>query len=65
MRREDEKLCAIAAQRGPLAFGFLALVGVLLMFVVGVAALVLIVVGTVKAGSYEHYRYPATIRFVS
>lgn len=42
----------------------LALIGILLIFVVGVCWLVFTIVGAVKASSGEDYRYPLTIRMV-
>ncbi|OIN56981.1 DUF4870 domain-containing protein [Arsenicibacter rosenii] len=41
------------------------LVGLFLIWVVGVAALVLTVVAGIKANNGEYYRYPLTIRFIS
>jgi uncharacterized protein len=43
----------------------LLLVGLVLLPVVGIAWLVLMIVASVKVASYEDYRYPAIIRFVS
>ncbi|WP_310964170.1 DUF4870 domain-containing protein [Nocardioides terrisoli] len=42
----------------------LLLIGFLLLIVLGVAWLVLTIVGAVKASSGEDYRYPLTIRMV-
>ncbi|HSH09692.1 MAG TPA: DUF4870 domain-containing protein [Oceanipulchritudo sp.] len=39
-------------------------IGALLLFVLGVASVVLSIVGAVKASRDEVYRYPFTIRFV-
>ena len=41
------------------------LIGFLLMLIVGIFALVVIVLATVKASAGEDFRYPATIRLVS
>jgi uncharacterized Tic20 family protein len=46
-------------------FSLIVLIGIILLPLVGVAWLVLMIIATVKAGSYEDYRYPAIIRFVS
>nr|WP_293841198.1 DUF4870 domain-containing protein [uncultured Arsenicibacter sp.] len=43
----------------------IVLVGLLLIWVVGIGALVLTVVAGVKANNGEYYRYPLTIRFIS
>jgi uncharacterized Tic20 family protein len=43
----------------------LLLVGLVLLPVVGIAWLVLMILASVKVASYEDYRYPAIIRFVS
>ena len=42
-----------------------ALVGLVLLPMVAVTWLVLVIVGSVKAGSGECYRYPLTIRFIN
>lgn len=42
----------------------LALVGLVLLPVVGLTWFVLVIVGAVKAGAGEYYRYPFTIRFI-
>ena len=42
-----------------------ALVGLVLLPMVAVTWLVLVIVGSVKAGSGEYYRYPLTIRFIN
>lgn len=39
------------------------LVGIPLLFVLGIAHLILTIVGAVRASSGENYRYPMTIRF--
>jgi len=46
------------------AFTTLCLVGFVLLPLLGVAALVLTIIGTIKANNGEMYRYPATIRLV-
>lgn len=43
----------------------IVLIGFLLMFAVGIAALVFMVIAAVKTANFEDYRYPLTIRFVS
>lgn len=43
----------------------IVLVGLLLLPLVLVSWFVLVIVGAVKAGAGEYYRYPATIRFIS
>ena len=43
----------------------LALVGLVLLPIVAVTWLVLVIVGAVKAGAGEYYRYPLTIRFIN
>lgn len=42
----------------------LALVGLLLLPLVALTWLALVIVGAVKAGNGEYYRYPFTIRFI-
>ena len=42
----------------------LALVGLVLLPLVGLAWFILVIVGAVKAGAGEYYRYPLTIRFI-
>lgn len=43
----------------------LVLVGLLLLPLLGLAWLVLMIVGAVKVANFEDYRYPAIIRFLS
>jgi len=43
----------------------LALIGILLIIVVGVLWLVFTIIGSVKSSNGEEYRYPLTIRMVS
>jgi uncharacterized Tic20 family protein len=40
------------------------LIGFLLIFVVGIAWLVLTIVGAIRANSGEYYRYPMTLRLI-
>lgn len=40
------------------------LIGFLLMFVVGIGALVLTIIGAIKANNGETYRYPMTLRLI-
>ncbi len=41
------------------------LIGVFLIFVVGIAALVLTIIAGIKANNGEHYQYPLTWRIIS
>jgi hypothetical protein len=41
------------------------LIGLLLLPVVAIGALVLTVIGAIKANGGEHYRYPLTLRLIS
>jgi hypothetical protein len=43
----------------------LVLIGVFLMIAIGIAAIVLVVIASVKASNGELYRYPLTIRFIN
>jgi uncharacterized Tic20 family protein len=45
-------------------FSIILLIGLVLLPVVGIAWLVLMILATVKAASFEEYRYPAIIRFL-
>jgi len=45
----------------PLCF---IVIGIPLMFAVGIAALVFMVIAAIKAQNGEHYRYPLTLRLV-
>jgi uncharacterized protein len=40
------------------------LVGILILIALGIAYLVFVIIAAVRANAGEHYRYPATIRFV-
>ncbi len=42
----------------------LILIGFLLMFVIGLGALILVVIAAIKANDGEAYRYPLTLRFI-
>ena len=42
----------------------LAVVGLFMLAAVGIGALVLVIIATVKASNGEHYRYPLTIRLI-
>jgi uncharacterized Tic20 family protein len=42
----------------------LLLVGVLLLFALGIFALIFVIIASIKANEGEHYRYPMTIRFL-
>jgi uncharacterized protein len=43
---------------------FLTIIGILLLWVLGIAILVLVIVATIKASENKLYRYPMTIRFI-
>jgi len=43
---------------------FLTIIGILLLWVLGIAVLVLVIVATIKASENKLYRYPMTIRFI-
>jgi hypothetical protein len=43
---------------------FLTIIGILLLWVLGIAVLVLVIVATIKASENKLYRYPLTIRFI-
>jgi uncharacterized Tic20 family protein len=40
------------------------LIGIIMLFVLGVAAFILIIIATLKAAQGESYRYPFTIRLL-
>ena len=42
----------------------ISLIGVLLLWAVGILALILVIVATIKASEGKLYRYPFTIRFI-
>jgi hypothetical protein len=42
----------------------IVLIGFFLMIAIGIAALVLVILASVKASNGEQYRYPFTIRFI-
>ena len=42
----------------------LILIGFVLIFVIGVGALILVVIAAIKANDGEAYRYPLTLRFI-
>jgi hypothetical protein len=42
----------------------LTIVGILLVWIVGIVATVLIIIATIKASDNKLYRYPFTIRFI-
>lgn len=44
---------------------FIVLIGMLLLPLVGIAALIMTIIGAVKANNGETYRYPFTLRLVS
>jgi len=43
---------------------FLTIIGILLLWVLGIVVLVLVIVATVKASENKLYKYPFTIRFI-
>jgi uncharacterized Tic20 family protein len=43
---------------------FLTLIGILLLWVLGIVVLVLVIVATIRASENKLYRYPMTIRFI-
>ena len=43
---------------------FLTIIGILLLWALGIIVLVLVIVATVKASENKLYRYPFTIRFI-
>ncbi len=42
----------------------LVLIGIPLLFAIGIGSLVLIIIASIKANNGEFYRYPLTIRFI-
>lgn len=40
------------------------LIGIVLLFVLGIFAFIVILIATIKASKGEYYRYPLTIRFL-
>lgn len=43
---------------------FITIIGIFLLWIVGIIALVLVIVATVKASEGKMYRYPLTIRLI-
>ena len=43
---------------------FITIIGILLMWVVGIAALVLVIMATIKASEGKLYKYPFSIRLI-
>src|SRR4051812_47100679 len=43
---------------------FISIIGILLLWVVGILALVLVIVATIRASEGKLYRYPFTIRLI-
>jgi uncharacterized Tic20 family protein len=43
---------------------FLTLIGILLLWVLGIIVLVLVIIATIRASENKLYRYPMTIRFI-
>ncbi|HVG14348.1 MAG TPA: DUF4870 domain-containing protein [Chitinophagaceae bacterium] len=43
---------------------FITLVGILLLWVVGLGAAILVIIASIKASEGKLYRYPLTIRFI-
>ena len=42
----------------------ITVIGILLVWIVGIVALVLVIIATIKASEGKLYRYPLTIRFI-
>jgi len=76
MKRDQSAFAAEAAREAlnfniTVAIGFaicsvlaFVFIGIPLMFALGIAWLVLVIIAGIKASEGVHYRYPATIRFV-
>jgi uncharacterized Tic20 family protein len=47
-----------------MAILFITIIGILFMWLVGIFALIVIIVATIKASDNKLYRYPLTIRFI-
>lgn len=47
-----------------IALLFLSIIGILLVWVVGIAAFVLVIVATIRASEGQLYKYPLCIRFI-
>ena len=43
---------------------FITIIGILLIWIVGIFALVMVIIATIKASEGKLYRYPLTIRFI-
>lgn len=43
---------------------FVTVIGIVLLWIVGILAMILVIVATVKASEGKFYQYPATIRFI-
>ena len=43
---------------------FLSIIGILLLWLLGIAIFVLVIVATIKASEGQFYKYPLTIRFI-
>jgi len=43
---------------------FITIIGIFLLWIVGVYALVLVIIATIRASEGKLYRYPLTIRFI-
>jgi len=43
---------------------FITIIGIFLLWIVGIYALVLVIVATIRASEGKLYRYPLTIRFI-
>jgi uncharacterized Tic20 family protein len=43
---------------------FVTLIGILLLWVLGIVVLVLVIIATIRASENKLYRYPMSIRFI-
>lgn len=43
---------------------FITIIGILLLWAVGIVALILVIVATIRASEGKYYRYPLTIRLI-
>lgn len=43
---------------------FITIIGILLLWIVGIAALVLVIIATIKASEGKTYKYPLTLRLI-
>ena len=72
--KKDESPFVAAHAKGSLNFQltillaiivlFITIIGIFLLWIVGIYALVLVIVATIRASEGKLYRYPLTIRFI-